>query len=291
MPQARSSYHRASVEHRLVKEMRLLGWHMPHTQGLVLLDIGIGDGSYLQSYLASGFRVIGLDNNQDSLCHLNSTPAHQEQRLYPIRGDANRLPLREGSVDIVFMCQLLEHLNDPTLALQEAYRVLRPGGWLFVDVPWWHEIYRPLSVFLLRQLQRFKAKGSPPPLLRAFLKLEGGHVKFRPVAIPLLRLVQLLPTFREIQPEQFIEDYIRGDRLECNMHLHFYLPSEWRDFEEKVGFKIKLVTGAWITPHPLNRLRLFNHIFGELETHLGDATLSKISQILIIMAIKPESSK
>ncbi|WP_338742448.1 class I SAM-dependent methyltransferase [Haloplanus salilacus] len=45
-----------------------------------------------------------------------------------IRGDAGRLPLRDGSVDAVVVLDALHHLPAPGAALSEAGRVLRPGG-------------------------------------------------------------------------------------------------------------------------------------------------------------------
>jgi glycosyltransferase involved in cell wall biosynthesis len=50
-------------------------------------------------------------------------------------GDATMLPIRAGSVDGVVMCELLEHIEQPALAIAEARRVLRAGGVLCGSVP------------------------------------------------------------------------------------------------------------------------------------------------------------
>lgn len=44
-----------------------------------------------------------------------------------------RLPLADSSMDFVLSTQVLEHVNDPELYLEEAYRVLRPGGALVLS--------------------------------------------------------------------------------------------------------------------------------------------------------------
>lgn len=44
-----------------------------------------------------------------------------------------RLPIADGEMDLVLSSQVLEHVGDPALYLREAYRVLRPGGWLVLS--------------------------------------------------------------------------------------------------------------------------------------------------------------
>jgi SAM-dependent methyltransferase len=45
------------------------------------------------------------------------------------RGDAQTLPFADGSVDVVVLSEVIEHLLQPELAVWEIARVLRPGGW------------------------------------------------------------------------------------------------------------------------------------------------------------------
>lgn len=52
--------------------------------------------------------------------------------LEPVRGDASRLPLRHGSVDAVLVVDALHHLRRADAVVDEAMRVLRPGGVLVV---------------------------------------------------------------------------------------------------------------------------------------------------------------
>jgi SAM-dependent methyltransferase len=52
-----------------------------------------------------------------------------------LRGDAHVLPFSDASLDAVIMQAVLEHLAEPRAALAEAWRVLRPGGVLYVEMP------------------------------------------------------------------------------------------------------------------------------------------------------------
>ena len=49
-----------------------------------------------------------------------------------ICGVAEHIPLCADSMDLVWMCQVFHHLEDPQLAFLEVYRVLKPGGYLAI---------------------------------------------------------------------------------------------------------------------------------------------------------------
>src|SRR5206468_2313561 len=50
-------------------------------------------------------------------------------------GSATAFPVRSGSFDLVTAFELIEHLNDWELLLEEAARVLRPNGVFLVSTP------------------------------------------------------------------------------------------------------------------------------------------------------------
>jgi len=52
-----------------------------------------------------------------------------------IVGDALNLPFLNGSIDSVVSSSVLEHLSDPEGSVREIYRILKPGGYLFVGIP------------------------------------------------------------------------------------------------------------------------------------------------------------
>lgn len=65
------------------------------------------------------------------------------ERYQPnVVGSAEALPLNAASVDTVLMLELLEHLQDPERALDEAQRVLKPNGRLFLSVPFLYRHHR-----------------------------------------------------------------------------------------------------------------------------------------------------
>jgi len=89
-----------------------------------LLDVGCGDGSMLFRY----FKQVPPE-----FYGVEGTPllkAEAEQRGIKVSSyDLNgRWPFEDGKFDVVFSSQVIEHLHNTRLFVEEAYRVLKPGG-------------------------------------------------------------------------------------------------------------------------------------------------------------------
>ncbi|MER3418587.1 MAG: hypothetical protein C4343_05730 [Chloroflexota bacterium] len=102
-----------------------------------ILDVGTGTGTLALEALARwpGAEVVGLDGSTGMLDVTAERAAARfdsstRDRLRLVSGLAERLPFPDEAVDLVvssFVLQLVPHRGR---ALREAYRVLRPGGWL-----------------------------------------------------------------------------------------------------------------------------------------------------------------
>jgi SAM-dependent methyltransferase len=107
---------------------------MRHTDAVypVVLDVGCGHGRSLP-LLMEAFRpqrLIGVDREKLVLINAARRATAIGHAVTLIQGDCSWLPLRDGSVDLIFCHQTFHHLVDQTRALQEFHRVLRPGGLL-----------------------------------------------------------------------------------------------------------------------------------------------------------------
>ena len=72
-----------------------------------------------------------------------------------LAGDAFDLPFPSNSVDVVFHQGFLEHFRQPELLLQEQWRVLKPGGYVIVDVPQKYSLYSLRKRIAMRRGQWF----------------------------------------------------------------------------------------------------------------------------------------
>jgi SAM-dependent methyltransferase len=95
-----------------------------------MLDIGCGAKQYEALFGPYVRHHLGLD-------HLSSP--HEHFGKIDVFGLGQALPFRANSFDTVLCTAVLEHLEEPLCALQEAYRVLGPGGYAIYTAPlFWH---------------------------------------------------------------------------------------------------------------------------------------------------------
>jgi ubiquinone/menaquinone biosynthesis C-methylase UbiE len=138
-----------------------------------LLEVGCGTGHFTEWFADLGLSAVGLDRSPFMLAF-----ARDRRPDIPfLLGDATSLPFGEAAFDIVVLITVLEFLDSPEAALQEAGRVARDGLLLGVlnslsPVALWRRVRRAAAY----RRARFFSPGQPENLLRISL----GH---RPIAI------------------------------------------------------------------------------------------------------------
>ena len=96
-----------------------------------LLDVGCGPGFFL-ACVEKYYDAHGIDISEYAV-------REAKQRAHTVKlsvGDATDLDYKNDYFDIVTCFDLLEHLPDPELALQEFYRILKNDGILIIRAGW-----------------------------------------------------------------------------------------------------------------------------------------------------------
>lgn len=109
---------------------------LPHLQPhFHILDVGCGPGTItadLAELVPQG-KVIGVDFVESVLetarAHVQGRPNSSSITNIVFEAvDANALPYADGTFDVVFCHQVLQHVSDPVGILKEMKRVAKPGG-------------------------------------------------------------------------------------------------------------------------------------------------------------------
>ena len=105
---------------------RALGHLLPP---LVIADLGCGDGYLTVEASRFAKKVIAVDRSEAALARAREMA--KRRRLTNVewkRGELEKLPLKDASVDVALLSQALHHASNPEKALAEAARVVKPGG-------------------------------------------------------------------------------------------------------------------------------------------------------------------
>ena len=97
------------------------------------LDVGCGGGLLAEEAAALGFDVTGVDPSAPSLDVARAHAAKNHLRIDYRLGSGEALPFAAGTFDVVFCCDVLEHIANWDAVVGEMARVLRSGGVLLYD--------------------------------------------------------------------------------------------------------------------------------------------------------------
>ena len=100
----------------------------------VTLDLSCGTGNYALALAERGFRVVGVDVSAPMLRVARAQSAQAKLDIRWLQADANALPFRPGAFDLATVILGLEFVAEPGRVLQEAHRVLKPGGRLVAAI-------------------------------------------------------------------------------------------------------------------------------------------------------------
>lgn len=118
------------------------------------VDVGTAAGEFLKFAKDAGYEALGIEPSPSFAAF-----ARRQYGLEVLNCGWQDAPIEDGSVDIVTIHHVLEHLREPIAALEAFYRWTRPGALLYVSVP---NIYRPhrspMSRFHFAHLYNFWPK-------------------------------------------------------------------------------------------------------------------------------------
>ena len=137
------------------------------------LDAGCGHGDFL-FYIKKFFpdlRLKGLDYSKKEVVEARRNGFDVEQSNFE-----EGIKLKSNQFDIAYAGELIEHLYNPDIFLEEMYRIIKHNGYLIISTPnlqaWFNRIFFPLGIqpLFVEMSTRSKLIGSGP-----LKKLKDGH--------------------------------------------------------------------------------------------------------------------
>jgi ubiquinone/menaquinone biosynthesis C-methylase UbiE len=165
------------------------------------LEVGCGFGGMTEYFLKHQKNLTVLD--------VAESLASQTASRYSIPhivGDVTNLSTFHESFDNVMSSECIEHSGNPMQAIKELYRVVKPGGYLFVSTPnkiWW-PVLKFGQIFHIRKFQDAEIFLTPRSVKRTLrdlgavdLRFDGCHLL--PWQIPFIKpLLRRLDKFGRI---------------------------------------------------------------------------------------------
>lgn len=101
---------------------------LPYQHDGIWMDVGFGNGSLLFTAAEYGFHPFGLDLRPNSVEDL------KKYKIPALYSDIAHIQTN-APMSVISLCDVLEHISYPNIALEKCYTLLKPNGVLFLSMP------------------------------------------------------------------------------------------------------------------------------------------------------------
>ncbi len=129
----------------MTDELRDLSNNVP------VLEVGCGDASFTADLANHFSRVTAIDISAGQIAENAKKFPGITFKQHDV---SERFPFADGTFEVVWCSEVLEHLFDPSFALREMHRILKPNGRLMVTVPY-HGRFKNILIALFNWDEHF----------------------------------------------------------------------------------------------------------------------------------------
>ena len=152
---------------RLIQEE--LNPFMKPAKGLKLLDIGSHRGGYSIYFAKQGYKVTGLEISQDRITTSRRASEKYGLNIEFVLGDARNMQFKDNTYNVVMLSNVIEHIKGTKGLLKEIYRIMKPGGILYIQFPPYWGVFGAHIYFKFFPLPlHYLTPRIANPLIRAF---------------------------------------------------------------------------------------------------------------------------
>jgi 2-polyprenyl-6-hydroxyphenyl methylase/3-demethylubiquinone-9 3-methyltransferase len=129
------------------------------------LEVGCGGGILTEEIAKMGFITTGIDPSEQSLNIAIKHAKDDNLKIKYEKGTGENLPFQNNSFDVVFCCDVLEHVRDLPKVISEISRVLKNGG-IFIYDTFNRTLFSKIAA--IKILQEWKRWAIMPPNLHVW---------------------------------------------------------------------------------------------------------------------------
>jgi ubiquinone/menaquinone biosynthesis C-methylase UbiE len=116
-----------------------------------LLEVGCGDCQFTKDLRKFTDNMTAIDISAEQIERNRAKHPDIDFRCHDL---AKAMPFSDNQFQAIWCSEVIEHLSEPVIALQEMYRVLKPGGLLMVTVPY-HGLLKNLLISFFKWDEHF----------------------------------------------------------------------------------------------------------------------------------------
>jgi len=175
------------------------------------LEVGCGGGILCEEIAAIGFNTAGIDPSKQSITTASAHAAASGLNINYVQGTGEALPFPENTFNMVFCCDVLEHVRDLPKVISEISRVLKPGGIFLYDT-----FNRTLlgRLIAIKVLQDWKRWAIMPPHLhewKMFIKPEEIKLLLHQNHLAWKEHVGIIPNISVLKIWRYLHLRVKGE--------------------------------------------------------------------------------
>jgi len=144
-------------------------------KGRTALEVGCGGGILCEEISRLGFETFGIDPSSQSLGTASKHAADSGLKINYCEGIGEALKFPDNFFDVVFCCDVLEHVQDLPKVVSEISRVLKPGGIFLYDTFNRTILSKLVAIKILQEWKRWAIM--PPRLHEWGMFIKPAEIK------------------------------------------------------------------------------------------------------------------
>jgi 2-polyprenyl-6-hydroxyphenyl methylase/3-demethylubiquinone-9 3-methyltransferase len=180
-------------------------------EGKSALEVGCGGGLLCEEIARLGFNTVGIDPSLQSIITASKHASENSLKINYLNGTGESVPLPDTSFDVVFCCDVLEHVQDLPKVISEISRVLKPGGVFLYDT--FNRTFLS-KLIAIKVLQDWKRWSIMPPHLHEwemFIKPEEIKLLLRQNQLQWKEHVGIMPDTSVLKIWRYLHLRAKGE--------------------------------------------------------------------------------